>query len=743
MAIEMVASRFLTPVFGGSIMTWAALIAVVMVALALGYIIGGRLADRYPRPTLAGLLVSVAGLYLLPIAHVGAELLEQLQRVGLDPRLSCLLGATLLTLVPAALLATCAPFALRLGVIEADRTGRVAGLLYGVSTFGSVVGTLFTAFVLVPTMGSAHIMTGLSVFVLLSGLPFFLMAVQGTPSDGPRPRAMLLVGAVVIVGLLVAVFGMPRANSTPTSTAADQTQTATSTRSDTLLETRQSLYSDIDVVRSGDYLSLRFARTGHFWNESRIHVDDPGELPLVYNRVMLVGLAYPRAPTSLLLLGLGGGSISRYLDAFMPELAITGVELDAEVIDLARTYFHLGETAVDIVHADGRVHLRQNDQRHDLIMVDTYRGGVVPFHMVTREFFALARDRLKPDGALVINLHARSRLLDAVLATLRATFQRVDTYSAPQSGNVIVVGTDAELNDTDIASRATALQMRLGLPYHLRSLLSLRTEIEPADATDVLVDDFAPATWLAAVEAHNHRLNPGAEERHRPRASAAVIDPVRIDGDLSDWPEHLTEHSILVNGAVYGPTDLDDDDLATSADLSARFMVAWNPTDGLLYAALRVRDDLHVADGADPWTNDACELYLAPRADATMFVGDFSAATASDLPVQQYIAVPGPGAYEVGGDNPALGRGQIALTRSSAAWQRRDNVTTYEWALELFSRYPDQRQALTTGAMFGFDIVVVDKDGEGDPSWIHWGPRAPRKYANPSGLGILQLLPAR
>lgn len=735
MALEMVASRFLTPVFGGSILTWAALIAVVMVALAAGYLGGGRLADRVPRPGLAGLLIAAAAFYLLGVARWGAAILPVLQ-VGGDVRVDGLLGAVVLTFVPSALLATYAPFALRLSVRGTGDAGRASGRLYGISTLGSVFGTLFTAFVLVPAIGSTAIAWWLAAFVLLCAVPLFAAALR------ERRAAPAAVVALFAVLFAIGRGQTPEPEAASLIAAPGPAAEGAPATADGVLAARESPYSSIFVVRDGDYLSLRFARDSRFWDETKIHLADPGELPLAYNRLMLVGLAYPPAPRRLLMLGLGGGSITRFLHAFAPDLALTGVELDAAVIDLARQYFGLEEgPGFAVVCDDGRLFLRRTEQTFDVIMVDTFRGGVVPFHMVSREFFELARTRLAPGGCLVANLHAGSRLFDGVLRTLRTVFDRVDTYQSPERDNVIAVGVAGPPpTPAQLAGRATALQGRHRFPYHLRTLLSYGTQIEPDPEAAVLVDDFAPAEYLAAVERHNRALSPAADERDRPTATAAALRGVRVDGDLGDWPRQWTEHPVVTNGHAYGETDIDGADLLTSPDLSPRFMVAWDPDESLLYVALRVRDDVLVNTGTDPWSSDACEVYAAANPEG-MFSGDPRDASAADLGVQQYIAVPGPGSYGGDGANPALGRGDLAATRSRGAHVRRGDVTVYEWAIQVFEHYPDRPLRLTPGQTLGFDVAVVDRDrgGEENAAFITWGPRLPRKYAHPSSLGRLVL----
>jgi hypothetical protein len=157
MGFEMVGSRFLYPYFGGGIATWAALISTVLYALAIGYFAGGAVVDRYPSPIVITASVGLAALYLFGIpASVDAAMQAILDAWGYGAGAALLAAAVLLT-PPVCLLGMLSPAAVRLLISEARSAGRTAGAVYGVSAIGNVAGTLFTTFVLIPTIGSRAI----------------------------------------------------------------------------------------------------------------------------------------------------------------------------------------------------------------------------------------------------------------------------------------------------------------------------------------------------------------------------------------------------------------------------------------------------------------------------------------------------------------------------------------------------------------------------------------------------------
>lgn len=175
MAIELLSGRILAPYFGNSIYVWGGIITVFMLALAIGYLLGGRWSLRDPTlRRLAALLMTVA-LVLAPVMFLADPMLNGLFERVSDPRYGSLAAATLLFFSPTVLAGTISPYAVRLLVQDSQRSGHAAGLLYFVSTFGSAAGTLLTAFYLVLHYEINQILTGLigvSLLLALSALCF-------------------------------------------------------------------------------------------------------------------------------------------------------------------------------------------------------------------------------------------------------------------------------------------------------------------------------------------------------------------------------------------------------------------------------------------------------------------------------------------------------------------------------------------------------------------------------------------
>jgi spermidine synthase len=254
-------------------------------------------------------------------------------------------------------------------------------------------------------------------------------------------------------------------------------------------------YNDVFITRRGNQLVMSFQVKGWDYTESIANLLEPDDLPLRYAQVMTVATVYPEAPKKILMLGLGGGSISTYLGRFMPEAAITTVEIDPGVITAAKTYFGLRESERMRYRAgDGRVFLNRNSELYDLILLDAYRGGYVPFHLLTREFYALVKQRLAPGGAAGFNVHDGSKLYASTVKTLAEVFPGLDLYPTGV-GEVIAVATTAPLAKDTLEGRAAALQERHGFRFPLPQILQRRMDNPRSQAAngDVITDDFAPA----------------------------------------------------------------------------------------------------------------------------------------------------------------------------------------------------------------------------------------------------------
>lgn len=270
----------------------------------------------------------------------------------------------------------------------------------------------------------------------------------------------------------------------------------------TLIEKRESAYNTIYVVRDGPLVSMLFGVNKALFTESSYDPARPNFLASEYTRAMTMAVAYAPDPKAVLEIGLGGGRTAVYLRDHVPGSVITCVEIDPEVIALARKHFDVADgPRLKLLSRDGRVFLTQTKERYDIILVDAYRGTFVPFHLTTQEFFRLVKRRLTPGGAVAQNIAPNVLLTDAMLATLKSVFDHVDTYEI--SGSIIAIAYDGpQKTAAAFAKAADAAQKRFGFAHPLPELAKLRTVVS-APSGQVLKDDFAPVEALRSIERHN------------------------------------------------------------------------------------------------------------------------------------------------------------------------------------------------------------------------------------------------
>lgn len=272
-----------------------------------------------------------------------------------------------------------------------------------------------------------------------------------------------------------------------------------------LIEKRESKYNTIYIMREGADIGMIFGVNRRLFTESLYNPADPRELPVVYTRYMTAALCYPQTLTRALEIGLGGGRTASYLARHMgAALDLTCVELDPEVVRLAKKYFGVAETpTMRIIAKDGRMYLRDTPATYDLIMIDAYRGTFVPFHLLTKEFFQLVKQRLKPGGAAAQNIEPTTMLYDSAVATLKSVFDNVDLFNA--DGNVVAIAYDGPPPpQAALEARAAALQRRYDFRHPLPDLLAIRQRVTAARAK-VLTDDFAPVEALRATKRYNKK----------------------------------------------------------------------------------------------------------------------------------------------------------------------------------------------------------------------------------------------
>ena len=270
-----------------------------------------------------------------------------------------------------------------------------------------------------------------------------------------------------------------------------------------LVHERTSRYYTIQVV---DYLdegrrAMLFSRARGI--ESSMLLADPDALDMAYCRTMVAALALPAECKDVLLIGLGGASLPRFIQKQFPDLRLDIVELDPEVVKVAQQYFSFkGSPNTRVLVLDGRLFLKRVEKKYDVILLDAYAGDRVPFHMTTLEFVRLVKRHLAPGGIVATNLWdpARTRFLEAEKRTYQMSFPQTYLFDAARSGNIVIFGTPAAetVSGNEWMDRAQKLAAGRSLGFDLTDLVRAEYErLTPLRIVQApLTDDMAPVDTL-------------------------------------------------------------------------------------------------------------------------------------------------------------------------------------------------------------------------------------------------------
>ena len=263
----------------------------------------------------------------------------------------------------------------------------------------------------------------------------------------------------------------------------------------------QSLYHYIRVEESGTLRTLGFRRRGVDYDESQVDIAEPLQLVMYYSRLMFAGFLFVPEPKRVLVVGLGGGTLSRVTAHYFPEAVVDTVELDPEVVKVAEKYFlfRRGKNLKVFVR-DGRVHIKslvRRKAKYDLIMLDAFRGGYIPYHLATREFLEECRSILAPGGVVVSNLRPGFLLYEYQRRTFAKVFKSHYAFGGGSNKILVSIPQKMSLDKKELSERAENLQKRRKFSFEITSVVDeYDPEIDYPVRGEILVDGHAPANIL-------------------------------------------------------------------------------------------------------------------------------------------------------------------------------------------------------------------------------------------------------
>lgn len=462
MILELVGSRLLAPYLGTSIFVWTSLIGIILGSLSLGYWLGGKLSDLKPDYKIFSGIIFEAALWIAGVAFFNEIILILVEKFVRDIRYGAVLASLILFTCPSILLGMVSPYAVRLKIKAVDESGQTVGLLYAISTIGSIAGTFLTGFVLLAYFGTTSILLSLSIFLLLASIlayvPYFFKT------------KMVFILFFSICAL-----------------ASDSSGAIL--RGDEFIDVTTP-YNRVWIIDEKESNKRIMVLNGAINSAMYLDKDD---LFYPYTEFYRLGGHFNLALKRCLMIGGGGYSYPKDFLKENPNTYLDVVEIDPYLTALAKKYFKLpNNSRLTFYHEDGRTFLNRTKNKYDAIFIDAYDDVSIPFQLTTQEAIQKMFEALNEEGIVIINIFSAlegetGMFLQAEYSTFKSIFPQVylfpvyylDNRSALQ--NVMLVALKSSVKPSFISNN----------PSLNRYLKHLWTEPVKKDLP-ILTDDFAP-----------------------------------------------------------------------------------------------------------------------------------------------------------------------------------------------------------------------------------------------------------
>jgi spermidine synthase len=462
MVFELLGSLILAPYVGNSLLTWTSVIGVILFTLGIGYYVGGQLSHKnYLSLIFIATLVSF--LYVVFFKEPILSFIQNLE--GVSHIVKIILSSTLLFVPSSFCMALATPFLAKRSIETAPDIGERMGFLYTLSSFGSIVGTFMTGFMLIPFFGINTLLLGMACMYGFLAL-FFLQKKS--------------IGLVILGITLLLAYFFPVSYADTNLIFSQQTAYGLLQVKEVMVDNEQvrRLYSDNLV-------------------QSQIFVDNPlKNLTSTYSHYyQIADFLNPELQTTLMI---GGGAYAypQYFLAHNPTSTMDVVEINPEITDIAKKYFGLVDSDSDglhIYHQDGRVFLNETEKRYDAIYIDAFHGFSIPTHLTTVEFVESLHDHLNEYGVVIVNIPgfiqgAESEFVRAEYKTYKEQFEYVDVYPVThnphQFQNIMLV-----------AQKKRSLKPVAWKEPYAEIINHRWREDIPIDDIPIFTDDYAPVNF--------------------------------------------------------------------------------------------------------------------------------------------------------------------------------------------------------------------------------------------------------
>lgn len=469
LGLQILAGRLLTPEFGSSVYTWGSIIGVFMIALSVGYLVGGKYAHTATKQHAIYILL-LSAFFVILLALFGQPLAEYFGSWNIAPQYAALPAVIILFGPTTFLFGLLTPYAVTLSTKR--HKGHASGRIFALDTIGSIVGSFGATFILIPTFDL------ITSFIILGSV-----ALLAAISMDQSMKTILLVAGLAILFIVVGTVGRqldftPAQNETILGTLKYEKQTPYQ-----FLEVRDTIHGVRVLFLDGQ-------------QQSAMDVNSPFFHPYKYTRYFYIPLLIKPDAQSVLFMGAGGFTGPK--DFADQGFSVTVAELDPVVVQVGETYFFVDPETMNINVIDAREHLSRTNNVYDILYMDAYRKDKVPFHLATKEFYDLAYDHLSEDGVLWVNVIGipdgeNALWFKTMLRTVQEVFPTVYTFSMHEDNrlqNLIIVAS----KDAYQYSPEELVELSKKQPYRVNVTSLLQTQRSLVDTANVqvLYDDKAP-----------------------------------------------------------------------------------------------------------------------------------------------------------------------------------------------------------------------------------------------------------
>lgn len=512
MALELVAARVLAPALGNSIFVWGSVISSVMIALSLGYWLGGQVADRFGASKSLAPVIAGAGLLTVLAPLTASAILPW--SAGLGPRLGSLAASALVFFAPSLLMAMVTPLGIRLAATKGlAHIGRSSGALSSISTGGSILGTLGTSFWLIPLLSLEPLIVSIGFALLATALAalylpvFYHAEASAGAAEKDRAIAERVARHATAVSLVLVAAGLATGGYVLARIAPAP---AVNEFGESVLFRKDTQYHRIAVTERDGVRHLRFDSS----HQSAIDMADGLTSRIRYPDYMQLPMALKPDAKRVLVIGLGGGAVTKRYWHDYPGMRVDSVEIDPVVIDVSRKYFGLpDDPRLRVFAQDGRRFVQTAKDTYDIVVVDAYYSDSLPFHLTTQEFFREIKAVMAPDGVVVYNVISAlegddSKLFRSMYRTAGTVWDDLQVFSVEVGQghtpdirqNLAMLATDQRVSRDDLLA---AVRSRAGGAVKVEGFAGMADDLYTGTVlladVPVMTDAYAPTDSLISV----------------------------------------------------------------------------------------------------------------------------------------------------------------------------------------------------------------------------------------------------